>query len=97
MDISVGEGYFIVFQFRYSRISSPKKHKNRNASSLHGKRLLTSVRVTNSSQSYKFYIFFQMLAVGSITFVHISNSWGTNSLNMNVVTTPTSTPHSNRV
>ena len=58
MDISVGEGYFIVFQFRYSRISSPKKHKNKNASSLHGKRLLTSVRVTNSSQSYKFYIFF---------------------------------------
>ena len=27
----------------------------------------------------------------------ISNSWGTNSLNMNVVTTPISTPHSNRV
>ena len=27
----------------------------------------------------------------------ISNSWGKNSLNMNVVTTPTSTPHSNRV
>ena len=30
-------------------------------------------------------------------FLIISNSWGTNSLNMNVVTTPTSTPHSNRV
>ena len=28
---------------------------------------------------------------------NISNSWGTNSLNMKVVTTPTSTPHSNRV
>ena len=28
---------------------------------------------------------------------YISNSWGTNSLNINVVTTPTSTPHSNRV
>ena len=28
---------------------------------------------------------------------HISNSWGTNSLDMNVVTTPTSTPHLNRV
>ena len=27
----------------------------------------------------------------------ISNSRGTNSLNMNIVTTPTSTPHSNRV
>ena len=27
----------------------------------------------------------------------ISNSWGTNSLNMNVVTMPTSTPHSYRV
>ena len=29
--------------------------------------------------------------------LYISNSWGTNSLKMNVVTTPTSTPHSNRV
>ena len=27
----------------------------------------------------------------------ISNSWGTNSLNMNIATTPSSTPHSNRV
>ena len=38
--------------------------------------------------------------LGKVTKSHllyISNSWGTNSLKMNVVTTPTSTPHSNRV
>ena len=33
----------------------------------------------------------------SIAELIISNSWGTNSHNMNVVTTPTSTPHSNRM
>lgn len=51
MDIPVGESYFIAFNFRYSRDLFIQKAQNRSASSLHGRGLFVSVRVTNSSHS----------------------------------------------